>query len=256
MSKGKGIYCWLNKINNKRYIGQTGCKGGFDKRWAQERYYLNHSMAERLNKHFCAAWNKYGEQSFEPLILETINPPTKELLTEREQYWCDFYRTNDPTLGYNHRLCADSNLGSKLEISEAMQSRASILSMRFAGEKSPSAKLSWEQVREIRQKYSTKAHSMLQLAEEYGMNRKTIEALIHNKTWKDPEYTDPGNCMRRKRKLYRRPKKPRLTENKVRLIRDIYAKGDHTYEQVAEFFGIVWTQVYNIVKRKAWKNIV
>jgi group I intron endonuclease len=205
INKKTGIYCWRNKINNKRYVGQTNCKGGFTKRWRQERSYMNKNMPERLNKHICASWNKYGIENFEVIILEIIENSSKEYLTKREQYWCDFYQTTNPKFGYNKRICVDSNLGCKIEISkETIEKRNAILREKFSGEGSPSAKLTWDKVREIRKKYQEENITMKQLGNEYVVDRKTIAAIIHNKCWKDKNYINPGNLMYKSNLLYKK----------------------------------------------------
>lgn len=50
------------------------------------------------------------------------------------------------------------------------------------GEASPMAKLTEEQVLEIRSRYA-RGWSRVALAAEYGVARKTIWEIVHNKTW-------------------------------------------------------------------------
>ena len=55
------------------------------------------------------------------------------------------------------------------------------------GERNPSAKLTWEQVREIRSKYIPRRYTYRMLGAEYGVNKRTIELIINNKLWKEDE---------------------------------------------------------------------
>lgn len=100
-----GIYKILNKINSKFYIGSAI---DFTLRWSQHKYLL------RLNKHDSSllqnAWNKYGENAFEFIILERC---TATDTLKREQYWLDTTKCYDREIGYNFRKDAHSNLGVK-----------------------------------------------------------------------------------------------------------------------------------------------
>lgn len=87
-----GIYGIQNKINGCIYIGKTGMN--FGDRWDSHRALL------RSNKHFNLylqrAWNKYGEENFEFIIVEECNVDD---INDRERYYIQFYREQD--LSYN-----------------------------------------------------------------------------------------------------------------------------------------------------------
>ena len=98
-----GIYVIRNKVNGKIYIGSSI---DMRKRWHIHKYYLcsnNHN-----NRHLQSSWNKYGEENFELIVVETVSD--KNNLIKREQYWIDKHNFNDL---YNIRLNAQSNLGLK-----------------------------------------------------------------------------------------------------------------------------------------------
>lgn len=54
----------------------------------------------------------------------------------------------------------------------------------FSGENCGNAKLTWEKVAQIREKYSANNYSSRVLAREYGVGKTTILSIIKNKTWK------------------------------------------------------------------------
>ena len=91
------IYMHKNKINGKRYIGQTNQKR-LEDRWRKGAGYKpknNHSSK------FYNAIQKYGWENFEHIILED-NIKTLEQANEREQYWISYYDTfNNDEKGYN-----------------------------------------------------------------------------------------------------------------------------------------------------------
>lgn len=79
------IYIWENKIDSKRYIGK--CQG------SPESSYLG------SGKYFKRAVRKYGIENFERKIIELCDDPTE--LTQREQYWLDYYRAATDPMFYN-----------------------------------------------------------------------------------------------------------------------------------------------------------
>lgn len=92
------VYAIKNLINHKAYIGSTAHQ--FKYRRNQHRREL---VANRHpNKYLQNAWNKYGKNSFEFVILESVN--NIDQLIEREQYWLDIYRANGGV--YNFSVCA------------------------------------------------------------------------------------------------------------------------------------------------------
>ena len=97
-----GIYCITNKINGKKYIGQT-----YDLkfRWLHHRSDLRGNRHH--NRHLQGAWNKYGEDNFEFSELEKCS---LELLDEREIYWIKYYDSQNQEHGYN---LADGGLGCR-----------------------------------------------------------------------------------------------------------------------------------------------
>lgn len=105
--KGKsGIYCWINKVNGKYYIGSGAFLNNRINDYFQESYYR-----DKANLIIVKAILKYGLGSFALIILEfSTNRQTKtnELLS-REQYYLDKLNPEYNTLskagssqGYKH----------------------------------------------------------------------------------------------------------------------------------------------------------
>jgi len=83
VSEMKGIYKIVNRNNQKFYIGSSS---KISRRWKE------HISRLRMNKHHSSslqkAWNKYGEENFEFVILEEMSDDsTYQQLYEREQFY-------------------------------------------------------------------------------------------------------------------------------------------------------------------------
>jgi group I intron endonuclease len=101
-----GIYMIRNVINNKKYVGSTCSSNGFYKRWRIHKAYLRHN--NHPNSHLQNAWNKYGEDSFEFMILEECED---NKLISREQYWISRYDTTNRAKGYNLKEAGSNGKG-------------------------------------------------------------------------------------------------------------------------------------------------
>lgn len=97
------IYKVTNQINGKSYIGKTA--ETIQKRWNQHlnTFYSNNFK----NRPLYSAFNKYGINNFK---IEQIEEVSNSFLSEREQYWIQYYHTyvKDPQGGgYNATLGGD-----------------------------------------------------------------------------------------------------------------------------------------------------
>lgn len=88
-----GIYCIENKINHKKYIGQSV---NINQRRNQHKNELLRNCHD--NDYLQKSFNKYGLENFEFYILEECSP---ENLDDREIYYINYYQTLDDNYGYN-----------------------------------------------------------------------------------------------------------------------------------------------------------
>lgn len=101
-----GVYAIMNKTNTKLYVGSATIS-------IKQRFYLHRSDLRHNrhhSKHLQAAWNKYGEGSFELIVIEECSPEDCLVL---EQYWIDYYDVCNPECGYNSAPIAGNTLGLK-----------------------------------------------------------------------------------------------------------------------------------------------
>lgn len=96
---------------------------------------------------------------------------------------------NKHCLGHRHTeatkaKCAAAKIGNSGRLG-VPHTDATRLQLRrsHSGDKSSSAKLTWDQVREIRRRYAAGGATQQALADEYGITLGTICPLINGKTW-------------------------------------------------------------------------
>lgn len=90
-----GIYVFTNKINGKKYVGQSI---DIAKRYYQHSVNSFNCNSAGYNSYFYKAIRKYGFLNFSFEILEECD---KTKLNEREKYWIDLLKSNIQDFGYN-----------------------------------------------------------------------------------------------------------------------------------------------------------
>lgn len=88
-----GVYKIYCKSNEKAYIGSS-CD--VKRRMQQHKSALRSNR--HINEHLQSAWNKYGENNFEFVLLENVEVPN---LLEREQFWIDKFLSHQRETGFN-----------------------------------------------------------------------------------------------------------------------------------------------------------
>jgi group I intron endonuclease len=117
-----GIYLITCTANGKIYVGSSIDIG---RRWKKHRYTLKNACHH--NQHLQAAWNKYGESSFEVSVIEQCN---EDILVDREQYYLDTLKPFGD-IGFNISIIAYGGLAGipltdehKAKISAASKGRS------------------------------------------------------------------------------------------------------------------------------------
>jgi group I intron endonuclease len=96
-TKVSGIYKIVNRVNGKYYIGSS--KDIYD-RWKEHKQYLIHKY--HPNDYLQHAWNKYGEDAFDFVIIEKL---LENELKNIEQKYLDKIK-GTPSIAYNLRYDA------------------------------------------------------------------------------------------------------------------------------------------------------
>lgn len=111
-----GIYKIENLVNGKVYIGQS--VDIYRRIWEHSNELKNNN---HYNKYLQRAYNKYGEENFKFEIIEECE---EDSLTEREQYWIDYYNGINSIDNYNFR-----DAGNKGKLSDITKQKLSELNL-------------------------------------------------------------------------------------------------------------------------------
>lgn len=206
-----GIYQIRNTVTGKIYVGSAK---DLSNRKSSHFYLLG--LKKHFNKHLQMSFNKYKNENFVFEILEYIEKIEdieifKQKLIEREQYWINKLNVCDKYSGYNIRQKAESNLGmivseetrrkqSEIRIgtkrSEETKIKMGIKSKAWMslpesklkyselakGEKNVMAKLTEQQVKEIKQLLKNGVKQR-KIAKIYNVHFNTISNIKLGKTW-------------------------------------------------------------------------
>lgn len=105
------IYCYTNRITNRKYVGQTN---NILRRKREHKSNSYNKNSAEYNLLFHKKIRQYGEENFDFQILETIDTDNIQEVNELEQYWIDKLDTFVEKNGYNLTLGGDNNEHSRI----------------------------------------------------------------------------------------------------------------------------------------------
>ena len=238
-----GIYMVVNLINNKKYIGQSK---NIKKR------FQSHHLVDYKNKNNCnyntkfyQALRKYGIDNFEVIILKLCEE--KELDDLEIKYIKEFDTFKN---GYNSTEGGQfwsPNIHSEeieLKRQKTREQNKSLMS-----ENHPRAKLTNQQVWDIRQRYIN-GESIREIYQDFKdlySNQQTFKRIVLGQT-----YVTVGNIPNKEQVRHTNAK---LTDVQVKEIRSCYKKGVVSYRELGEKYGLSENSIAAIIKRETYKNV-
>lgn len=259
--KISGVYAIVNTVNNKRYVGSSK---SVDSRFNEHRRKLR--RGDHTNKKLQRAWNKYGEDKFEFVVIEECC--IDNLLTREQAYI-------DECSEYNVRKNAWANYG--LVPTEETRRRMSVAGKgrKFSeehkakiGAQSRGRKLSDEARKKLSEgakgrpgafkgrKHSEESLRKMSAWQKGKKGRPHTEEELRKMSMAQKGRTHTEETKRKisKRKIGKRAHS-KLNEDKVREIRKLYAAGDHSYDILAEMFKVSPGAVAFVIRRVTWKDV-
>lgn len=210
-----GIYGIRNLINGKIYVGKTGMN--FGDRWDSHRSLLNNGKHD--NPHLQNAWNKYGQDNFEFIVIEDCKI---EDLDDKEKYYIKMYK--DLNLAYN--IHDGGNEGNNLgkHLSEETK--------RKIGEKNRINGLGRKHSDKTKEKMA-KSHQGKKYTTMSDEGRKNIQQAQQKRCEKNPK---------------------KLCVDDVVEIRRLHTEGLN-YSEIARKYNVTPQCINDICNYKRWKQV-
>lgn len=129
---------------------------------------------------------------------------------------------------------------------------------KIVGIKNHQAKLDDDKVRSIRNRYADGTVPAHELASEYNVDPSIILDVVHRRTW---AHVDPDQPIKLPDKFHFRSRhgesnsSAKITENDVRIIRNMRATSNITLRELGQMFGLSTTNIGDIVNRKVWAHV-
>lgn len=192
-----GVYVLCNTEDRKCYVGQSS-----DVRKRIRGHVTAALAGEHANKELQADMLRLGAQMFEVQIV-WASDDLEERLTKEAEY-ISRLQTGLPEHGYNKawysegkQVLAACAAGVHAGANNGMYGRVQSVETRrkisaanvgkLVGEKTHTAKLTWELVAQLRKEArTTPKASKRQLAARYGVSVSTVQAILSGKTWRVP----------------------------------------------------------------------
>lgn len=218
-----GIYGIVNKTNGKAYVGQTGER--FLRRYWHHQWKLRDDSHD--NMYLQNAWNKYGEDNFEYVVLEVVEDLS--LLDELEIKYIDYYKQSN--LSYNmllggggrrgfkmsentKKLIAEKNRQHMLGTKHSKETKKKMSETRTGKHINRSTDILNESIVRNIKLLLISGKSASEVSKELEVDYKLINNLISNNTWKTV-VVDGWDEYRNNRKTYRLHFKEGYTESQL-----------------------------------------
>lgn len=222
------IYCFTNKINNKKYIGQTINP---NQRYNAHKSNYQNSNNQEYNSLLHKAFRKYGFENFDYEILSK-DIDDIELLNQLEIFYIKKFNTKAPN-GYN---------------------------VESGGKNAPKPKTLEHKKKEIWSQAKLTEEEVIELRKAYKAKKSPTE--IYNKKYKDRlHYNSFLNIWSGRRyglimpEVFEKGRHTKLTADIVKKIRKDKETLNLSYQKLADKYGISKSTIADIINYRTWKDV-
>ena len=113
----------------------------------------------------------------------------------------------------------------------------------YSGEDHPMSKLTWDEVDEMRELYSSGSYTQVALADKFGVTHTSVCDIVHWQIWRKDDSPPP---------IY--PGKYKLSEEQVKEIRSLYKTGKYFQREIGTMFGVNASYVSMLVNNRRRPN--
>jgi hypothetical protein len=207
-------------------------------------------VKKSANPDGCWIWTGRKTRKGYGVISVRINGKTRDYFAHRYSFWlANGYLTpgyvvrhkcDNPECVARHHLVEGTNQDN---VNDKMERGRHVSAY---GEDHGLAKLTWDEVHQIRDLYATGQYSATALAAQFEVDKTNINQIVHNKTWHDPDYTVPvvDKAMFKAKKL---------TRDDITAIRAAAVAGV-SGQELSRAYGISPGQVSMIISNKAFTD--
>lgn len=239
--------------NDKLYIGMT-IKRLKDRKKKHKHDHIK-GIESTLNLPVYRAMRKYGWNNLGWNVL--FESEEVDELEEVEKFYISEYKTQTRESGYNVEEGGSYSVISK----STRQKISEALTGKFVGENARCVKLTWEKVREIREKFWTGNYTHKEISKFYNIGQSVIGTIIKNKNWKDEnyifdkeKYEEICSKNRSKAQFGEKGSSSKLTWEKVKEIRNFYKIGKFSCSELSKKFDVTYATISSVIKNVSWKE--
>lgn len=233
-----GIYGILNKINGKVYVGKT--MNSFGNR--RDCHFSSLNSGRGVNNILQNAWNKYGQNNFEFIILhECVSEEDKTRIDELEKIYIKKYK--DVGMSYNISDGGDGGLIGRHLSAETKKLIGEKNRIHMAGRKLP------DYVKSKMSESQKKRYQMWSDNDRREFGRRMSKAASGYK-WS----YESKNKLSKTQSL--KPNSAKYDIEIVRLIRKMYEQDKKRITEISDDLGINRHTVYLIATYRRWKNAI
>ena len=121
-------------------------------------------------------------------------------------------------------------------------------SLSLRGENCYLAKLTWDQVYQLRRDFYERTKTVKEITQEFNMNKSTICDILKNKTWKDALY-DPSENI----KILEQGNKV-INKEIVIKIREDYKSDTYELQELAEKYELSLSGIGKVTRNESWND--